>query len=176
MVKLIFSHLMVQFWIPKNTVQNQLARLEGEEAHHARDVFRMKEGDSIRLFDGEGNGYQGKIRRISEEAVEAEVLSSVQAPSKPSVSVVLGQSMIPRERMDEVVEKATELGALEIIPVLSQRSIIRLSLQKRKAKKSHWEKVALSACKQCDRLDLPKIHEVVKLEELLKDLKRFAGR
>ena len=46
MVKLIFSHLMVQFWIPKNTVQNQLARLEGEEAHHARDVFRMKEGDS----------------------------------------------------------------------------------------------------------------------------------
>lgn len=149
---------MPQFLIPKNSVQDGRAELRGDEAHHARDVFRMKAGDVIQLFDGEGSGFTGRITALTKEAIEIAVESRVTEPPPPPF--ILVQSILPRDAMDWVVEKATELGVTEIVPAVAERCVARTG------KKEHWEKIALAACKQSGRLWLPKVREEAPLSAI----------
>jgi len=149
---------MPQFLI-KNPPRADRATVEDEEAHHARNVFRMKEGDAIRLFDGNGTGWDGKIARVGKTKLEVQILRERKAAA-PKVRVTLAQSVLPRDAMDWAVHKAVELGAAQIVPVLAERCVSRSD------KKSHWEKIVLAACKQCDRLDLPLVHDAVPLKKL----------
>lgn len=164
---------MPQFFVRKNAIKDGWATLEGEEAHHARAVCRLKVGDPIRVFDGEGRGLEGRIEGVSRRTVGVKISVEHHEPDGHGINVVLGQSLVPRDAMDWIVEKATELGAGEIIPVVSERSIVKLGAVKRSSKRSHWQRLALSACKQCGRLILPKIHEVTPLRELARGAEHY---
>lgn len=157
---------MSQFFINKSLIQANRVVLMGEEAHHARDVFRIRKGDRIRLFDGEGKGYEGCILRFSKEDVEIEIQSEFDAAPKKGPRLILAQSVLPRDAMDWSIRKATELGVDEIIPLAAERSVARMNSRRREDKKNHWDKIALSACKQCERLTIPEISEIKTQGEL----------
>lgn len=142
---------MPQFHVKKGTVSGGRAVLDGDEAHHARDVVRLKSGDAISLFDGEGAGYDGLITAVSRSKIEIDVTGSRTEPEGPAPRVTLAQSILPAEAMEWSVWKATELGADAVLPLLAERCVARSE------KKAHWEKTALAACKQCGRLRLPRI-------------------
>ena len=142
---------MPQFFVRKEAISNGWAEVEGDEAHHARDVFRLKRGDAIKLFDGEGNGFGGRVADVSRSRLRVEIVTRAAEPA-PRMRVTLAQSVLPRDAMDWVIEKAVELGVSEIAPVMPMRSIARLDPKRRTEKKEHWEKLVLAACKQCERL------------------------
>ncbi len=157
---------MPQFLIRKSP-QGGAAFVEDEEAHHAQNVFRLKEGDAIRLFDGKGGGYSGTIRSLKKEMVEVAVTKEFRA-QPPAVRVTLAQSVLPRDAMDWAVHKAVELGASAIAPVVAERCVSRAD------KKDHWEKVVLAACKQCDRLDLPQVLDALPLLKISPRIRAYA--
>ncbi|MBF0254722.1 MAG: 16S rRNA (uracil(1498)-N(3))-methyltransferase [Candidatus Omnitrophica bacterium] len=157
---------MPQFLVKKSALGDGKARLDGDEAHHARDVFRLKEGDTIRLFDGDGKGFEGQISHMGKKDIDIRIFSTHQSEAPPAVLITLGQSLIPHQAMDDVIQQATELGVEEIIPVASRRSIVRLSSPRSHSKKEHWNKVALAGCKQCERLKVPVIRGPMDIEDV----------
>ena len=160
---------MAQFLIQKDKISNGCTILEGEEAHHAKDVFRLKEGDEIRLFDGEGHGWKGLIQVLHKSSIQIQGLSEY-SDKNSTPTIILAQSLLPRDSMDWVVEKATELGVSEIQPLFTERCQIKLNEAKKELKAKHWQKTALSACKQSGRLTLPQVQEPIGFRELLDGL------
>ncbi len=156
---------MPQFLVSPTDLKNGKAVLTGEEAHHARDVVRIRAGDPIRLFDGAGTGFRGTVSAFQGKGVEVRIESSFREDR--DTGPVLVQSLLPKEAMDWLVEKATELGVREIIPITTRRTQVRLEKKRAEEKRAHWEKTALAACKQCDRLRLPVVRGVLSLEEWL---------
>lgn len=142
-------------------------RLEGDEARHARDVFRLGPGDPIRVFNGLGQAAKGRVKHVSKREVEVAVEGRLPSDPAPAVRIDLAQALVPHETMDEVVRQASELGAARIRPIACERSVVRLDTEKRIAKLEHWKKTALAACKQCDRNTLPEILAVVSAKELV---------
>ena len=164
---------MTQFLVRKDAIRPPRAFLDGEEAHHAHSVFRLKVGDPIQIFDGQGQGFNGRITQSRKTRVEVEILNHRSKPSDSGIQITLGQCLIPRDAMDTVVLKATELGVREIIPLVSSRSQVKLDFKKRSQKQGHWDNLALAACKQCDRLMLPMIGDVRPLSQLVKAFDTF---
>ncbi len=159
---------MVQFYLPPDRWKSEDAELhlEGDEARHARDVFRLAPGDPIRIFDGLGSAAEARIRSASKSALGLQIEKKLPSDPAPPVRIDLAQALVPHETMDEIVRQASELGAARIWPVLCERSIVRLDAEKRISKLEHWKKTALAACKQCDRNTLPEVMPVVTAKEL----------
>ena len=163
---------MPQFLIRKETVSGGKAVVEGDEAHHARDVLRLKAGDEIRLFDETGASYTGRIFASDKKRLTVEILQSRPAPEAPKVRAALCQALLPRDAMEWVIEKAVELGASEILPVEFERGIVKLEGKKRGLKEDHWQKHALAACKQSGRTRVPRVFGITSPSDLVLALDR----
>ena len=132
--------------------------LPPEAAHHAQRVLRLRENDPVQLFDGEGNALDASISEISGKRVVLNRLQSCASERPSPLRIVLAQAMCSSEKMDWVVQKATELGAAEIQPVQTQRSVAKLTGERIARRAAHWRSVAIAACEQCGRNRLPQIH------------------
>lgn len=161
---------MVQFYLPPDRWDSQIdsgtARLEGGEARHARDAFRLKPGDAIRIFDGRGSSARGRVKAATSSALDMTIERKLASDAEPRTHVDLAQALVPNETMDQIVRQAAELGVSRIWPVACDRSVVKLDADKRLAKVEHWKKTALAACKQCDRNTLPEVMPVLTAREL----------
>ncbi len=159
---------MVQFYCPTGpwNGDSQKASLDGDEARHARDVFRLKEGDPIRLFDGKGSAAAGRITAATKAGLEVRIETRLPSDPIPVISLELAQALVPGETMDQIVRQAAELGVNRIWPVACERSVVRLDADKRLTKLEHWKKTVLAACKQCDRNTLPEVMPVITPRDL----------
>ncbi|MFT5206938.1 MAG: 16S rRNA (uracil1498-N3)-methyltransferase [Candidatus Omnitrophota bacterium] len=157
---------MVQF-LSKISFQSDLAEITGLEAKHVKSAFRMKVGDSIRVFDGEGQVAKGQVSNMQKDMIQVTAIKPISMPVSP-LQVDLAQSLLPHDRMDEIVLKATELGVARIIPCLTKRSIVKLDKQKFDSKIERWKKIVLAGCKQCDRAILPKVEPIHSVPDLIK--------
>lgn len=138
---------MPQFFIPEGTKANDLIRLSPSEAHHLRDVLRLKLGETIHLTDGKGRRYQGEIRSLTKK--EAAVLIRKELPPEVMKGILkIGQALLKREKMEFVVQKSVELGVASFHPFISSRTAVRLEGDK---KIKRWQKIADEAAKQCER-------------------------
>jgi len=147
--------------------------LAEEEEHHLLDVLRAQPGDRVTLFDGQGHEalaqislapHEGKVtrRRIVMKIVEA--VRAIQ----PGVSLTLIQALPKGQRMDWIVEKATELGASAIVPVITERVVARLTEKQKADRRSRWQRIALSAAKQCRTNWIPEIRPVGGLSDAVR--------
>lgn len=138
--------------------------LSGAAAGHARRVLRLGPGDAVTLFNGDGADYPSRIRAFADDAVEVDVLGTAppSAPESP-VAISLVQGIARAERMDLIVQKATELGVAAIQPVVTARSVVRLDASSGGRKQAHWQAVAISACEQCGRARTPRLAAPVPL-------------
>ena len=128
-------------------------------ARHVQ-VLRLQPGDPLRLFDGRGGEYDAVVRHMGRSEVRVEVGAHHAVESEAGVAVHLAVGMPANERMDWLVEKATELGAASIQPLLAERSVLRLAGERAQKKQAHWQGIAIAACEQCGRNRVPVVHAV----------------
>jgi 16S rRNA (uracil1498-N3)-methyltransferase len=147
---------------------------EGTAAHLAK-VLRARAGDELVLFNGDGREFAGAIEAVRGARVSASVGDGRPVDRESPIAVTLVQCVPRGDRMDFVVQKATELGVSRIVPVLSQRSVVRLDLRQAETKAVHWRAVAVSACEQCGRNRLPIIDAARPLLSYLGESTAAAG-
>jgi 16S rRNA (uracil1498-N3)-methyltransferase len=149
--------------------------LPPDTASHLAKVLRARAGDELILFNGDGREYSGAIEAVRGSRVAASVGDSRQVNRESPLSTTLVQCVPRGDRMDFIVQKATELGVARIVPVLSQRSVVRLDKAQAESKAVHWRAVAVSACEQCGRNRLPVIEAARPLLNYLGELAPGAG-
>jgi len=134
--------------------------LEADAAHHLARVLRLPIGSPLILFNGDGNEYRAEIIALDKKNVVV-VISNVLTEARESpLAIHLGVAISKGERMDWVIQKATELGVTEISPLQSERVEVRLHGEREEKKLAHWRAVAISACEQCARNRIPVINDV----------------
>jgi 16S rRNA (uracil1498-N3)-methyltransferase len=147
---------MHRFYLAPNDWSS--AELTGSEAHHARSVLRFGTGDRVVLFDGRGREATAEISSLEAGAVRLRILQeAVTPPLRAHIS--LAQAIPKRKNMDLIVQKAVEIGAAEICPLLSARTVVQLDPESAAQKQAKWQTVALEAAKQCGQNWLPQVHE-----------------
>jgi 16S rRNA (uracil1498-N3)-methyltransferase len=133
--------------------------LPPETAAHVVKVLRARVGDALIVFNGDGREFSAEIDRIRGSQVTASVGPGSAPDRESALAVTLVQSVPRGDRMDFIVQKATELGVARIVPTVSQRSVVRLDARQSAAKAAHWRAVVASACEQCGRNRLPALEE-----------------
>jgi 16S rRNA (uracil1498-N3)-methyltransferase len=128
-------------------------------ARHVQ-VLRMQPGDALTLFDGAGGEYAAKVERMGRSDVSVMVGDHLAVEREAPRAVHLAVDMPANERMDWLVEKATELGVASIQPLATAHGVLRLSGERAEKKRAHWEAIAVAACEQCGRNRVPVIHPV----------------
>jgi len=160
-----------RFYVSIDKFADGKIRIEGKEAHHILDVLRLKRGDKAVLFGEDGKEYSGFIIETSAKAVIFSIDSVTDAQSrKNKTRITLAQALPKKNKMDLIVEKATELGVDTIIPVQTERSIVKLR-DAGTAKTGRWMRIAIEAAKQCGRADVSTIKEVMDFDASLKFVK-----
>lgn len=132
--------------------------LAPEAAQHAAKALRLKAGDSLVVFDGRGGEYEAAIQRIDRGRVDVKVGAWREARSEPRLDVGLVQGLPEAaDKMDWIIQKATELGIAWIQPVTCERSVVRLSGERAERRQAHWRRVAIAACEQSGRTLIPEV-------------------
>jgi 16S rRNA (uracil1498-N3)-methyltransferase len=155
---------MHRFYIPPGNWNADSLVLTKSEAHHARDVLRMKRGDKTVLFNGQGREITAEIVDLGRDEIRLRKLHETKTPSL-RCRITLGQAIPKGKNMDLIVQKAVEIGATEISPIISERTIIHLSAKDAAQKQAKWQQVAIEAAKQCGQNWLPQVHLPRKLKD-----------
>jgi 16S rRNA (uracil1498-N3)-methyltransferase len=161
---------MPRFYVPYPRIENELLRIEGDEVKHIRKVLRLKSGDEMIVFDGSGKEYEGKIIEVGSSSVEIRIQNSFISKKESHLEITLAQSLLKGEKMDYLIQKATELGVKEIIPFFSSRSVPRFEKTVSLKRRRRWEKIAVGASKQSGRGVVPKIEPVQDYSEMIKNI------
>jgi 16S rRNA (uracil1498-N3)-methyltransferase len=158
---------MPRFFCPLPLATGVSLNLPDGAARHVQ-VLRLQPGDSVTLFNGEGGEFEATVTRMGRSEVEVEVgaHASVEREALRAVHLVLGAPA--NERMDWLVEKATELGVASITPLVTERSVLRLSGERAQKKQAHWQAIAVAASEQCGRNRVPAVQPLLPLTDWLK--------
>jgi 16S rRNA (uracil1498-N3)-methyltransferase len=143
--------------------------LSGSAAGHLTRVLRLRPGAALTVFNGQGGEYAASIERVQGGEVTVVVGEHQPLERESPFPLTLAQGVSRGERMDLVVQKATELGVSRLVPVLTERSIVRLDEERSDRKSSHWRAIAIAACEQCGRNRLPEVALPARLGEFLRD-------
>ena len=135
-------------------------------ARHVQ-VLRLQPGDALTLFDGRGGQWSAQVLAMGRKAVSARVLAHQPVDCELARSVTLALGMPANERMDSLVEKATELGVARIVPLVCERSVLRLAGERAERKAAHWQAIAVAACEQSGRNQVPVVTAPLALKDWL---------
>lgn len=138
------------------------------QAHYIGRVLRHAVGDPVQLFDGSGQEYLGELIEVGKKTVRVELREVLAGQAESPLRIHLGQGLSRGERMDWAIQKACELGANEITPIVSTRCEVRLKDERADKRMAHWRQVAISACEQCGRSVLPLLHPPLNLDDWLR--------
>ena len=136
-------------------------------AHHASRVLRLREGDTVTLFNGEGGEFEAPLTRIESRLVSAAVGRHDPVERESPLTVTLLQGLAGAERMDYVIQKAVEMGVAAITPVTTARSVTRLDPARASKRAEHWRSVIVASCEQCGRNRLPSLHPLCDFDAAL---------
>lgn len=143
--------------------------LPEHSAHHAREVLRLRAGDTVRLFDGRGEEYDAVLDRVTRQEVHAYIRGIASPRPESPLRITLALSPLKGDRMELVVQKATELGVAAIVPVVTIRTDAAARPALRGTRQERWEKVASGAAEQCGRAVVPDIPPTTTLDRLAAD-------
>jgi len=128
--------------------------------HHAARVLRLRAGDRVTLFNGQGGEHAAVITAITRQEVSVEVGPHDPVERESPLAVTLVQAVSSGERMDLTIQKAVELGVQRIVPVDSERGVVRLKGERAEKRVAHWQQVAIAACEQCGRNRIPEVRMI----------------
>lgn len=153
---------MPRFHCPIPLAEGAVVELPPGAARHVQ-VLRLQPGRELTLFNGEGGEFEAVVQRMGRSDVTVRIgrHHAVEREAQRQVHLAIG--MPANERMDWLVEKAAELGAASIQPLLAERSVLKLSGERAARKQAHWQGIAIAACEQCGRNRVPPVHEAAAL-------------
>ncbi len=163
---------MHRFYIPPENWRTDALVLHDSEAHHCRNVLRLESGDKVVLFNGRGSEITAEIISTDGREVSLREVTAVQTPAL-RCRITLGQAIPKGKNMDLIVQKAVEIGAAEIAPILSDRTVVRLDEESASSKQSKWQTVAIEAAKQCGQNWLPKVRTPQTLAQFFETRRQF---
>ena len=146
---------------------NQMIALEGDISHYLLKVLRLKPGAKLTLFNGDDHTYSACITDIEKKKVLVNILDKTFQSLESSTHTHLGQALTRGEKMDFVLQKATELGVSDITLLSSEFTSVKFSHERLEKKMQHWQKVITSACEQCERNVVPTLHPVMPANDWL---------
>ncbi len=162
---------MRRFYCDKENIKDNTVYFDRDESKHISKVLRLEKGEEIIVSVGDGIDRYCTLISSGEECI-ATVNESVLNENEPSAEIILFQSVIKNEKMDFLVQKVSELGITKIVPVITERTVVKIEDPKKEDKKQErWQKIALEACKQCGRSRIPEVVKAVKL----KDAQKYFG-
>jgi 16S rRNA (uracil1498-N3)-methyltransferase len=163
---------MHRFYLPPANWQPNALRLTGAEAHHARNVLRLQSGAKAVLFNGRGRELTAEVTGLAGRDIELRKLHESATPPL-RCRITLGQAIPKGKNMDLIVQKAVELGAAEIVPIMSDRTIVRLADDEAAQKQAKWQQVAIEAAKQCGQNWLPEVERPRPLAQFFAERRTF---
>jgi len=157
---------MHRFFLPPEHCRSSTLELTGDEAHHALRVLRIQTGERVTVLDGAGNVLLCEVRETTKRAVNLGLLHKSSSPPLPC-QITLLQSVPKARAMDYIVQKATELGAARVVPILTERTVVHLDGKTAAEKAEKWQQIALESIKQCGSPWLTKIEAPLTLKSFL---------
>jgi len=145
-----------------------MLKIEGEEVRHIRKVLRLKRGDGIVVFNGSGKEYEGAIIEEGPSSVVIMIQNIFSSKTESQLEITLAQSLLKGDKMDYLIQKATELGVKEMIPFFSSRSVPLIEKSRRPKRYYRWQRIAVEASKQCGRGVVLKIEPLQEYFQILK--------
>lgn len=144
-----------------------VALIRGTEHHHLSRVLRMREGEAVCMFDGDGRGFRGIIQSIAKEDSCVRITGPDDRAVEPSFRLILAQGIPRHDRMEVVIQKATELGVARIVPVIAERSLVKAKSAHEWNRVVRWRRVAREAARQSGRLRVPPVDDPVPWDEFI---------
>ncbi|MFA5072946.1 MAG: 16S rRNA (uracil(1498)-N(3))-methyltransferase [Nitrospirota bacterium] len=160
-------HRLPRFFITPDQVQDRGITIVGDDVHHIRSVLRMQLGDMLTLSNGQGIEYVARITDITKQKIKAEIVSESEGRILLP-QVILGQGLPKSDTMDLIVQKATELGVEQIVPLITERTVVKIGQEQKRI--SRWQKISLNAAKQSDRSTIPHITDIQSFTGFLNSL------
>ncbi|MEY8762965.1 MULTISPECIES: 16S rRNA (uracil(1498)-N(3))-methyltransferase [Clostridium] len=160
---------MNKFFVPEQDIHCGRAFIRGDDARHISRVLRLQCGSEININNCSGREFLGKIEKTEKNVVVVKILKELELYNESPVNMYLFQGLPKSSKMDLIVQKATEIGACEITPVITKRVVVKGNFSQYK-KVGRWNKIAGEACKQCKRSRIPLVNNPVNFERLLQSL------
>ena len=159
---------MYRFYVSADQLAEKEVFISGGDVNHIKNVLRLEVGDWIVACDGNGTDYVSRIQSICSDEVVASIEKVQPTGTELPVRITLFQGMPKKDKLELIIQKAVELGACEIVPVMTKRTVVKLSEEKKINKRlERWQSIAYAAAKQCDRGIIPTVLKPVSYEEAL---------
>ena len=149
---------------------HQHVELSPQNSHHLARVLRARVGAPVQLFNGDGKHYDGKLITVDNKRCTVQIESDSPCHTESPVQITLLQGLSRNDRMDTCLQKSTELGVTDVVPVICNRSKYKLDARRQQKKMQHWQQIIVSACEQSGRCVVPHLHEPVSLATALQSL------
>ena len=164
---------MYHFFINQDQVEDDLIRIIGPDVNHIKNVLRMGAGEEVLISNGVDKDYLCEVTSVTSQEVTARILTVEEGGRELPARITLFQGLPKGDKMELIIQKAVELGAYEIVPVETKRTVVKLDKKKEEAKLRRWNAVSESAAKQSKRLIVPEVTGVKSLKEALVFSKEF---
>ena len=159
---------MHRFHISPGSIIEGSVILDKKEGHHALSVLRVEAGEVVELLDGRGGVYQGIVASTEKGRVKVSVREKSSRHPQNGPQITLAVSVIKPERMEYLIEKSCELGVHAVLPLITERTVVRLSPERWRGKIQRWQKIAQESCKQCGQSRTPEIQNVEKFDKVIR--------
>ncbi len=157
---------MPVYFIQSTQITGKQVHIKGELAHHLRNVLRFRTGDTLEVVDENRCRYRITLDDLTPHQLLAHILTADEPKDFPSLEITLAQSLLKNPKMDWVLQKATELGVTSLLPIITERTVVRPSMERTSHQIERWTRIAREAAQQCGRLDIPSVGGLIHFPEL----------
>ena len=159
-----------RFFVEPEQINDGVVRVAGSDVIHISRVLRLGRGSLLTILDGRGKSYEAEILELDKHEVVCEIKRELLTVPACPVKVTLVQGIPKGDKMDLIIQKGTELGVNRVIPLICQRTVVKMEDDRMIRKRERWQRISLEAAKQCRRPDVPQVSEPADLEKVLADM------
>ncbi len=158
---------MNRFFLAEQNMSHDFFRITGSDVRHITRVLRLRPGDLIQVITPHGQEWEARIEQLDNNQVVGALLQNISIPREPLLKITLVQGLPKAGKMDDIIQKGTEVGMVSFVPLLCERAVVRLDQDKGKQKTERWQKIAEEAAKQARRTIIPHVALPATLAEVL---------
>lgn len=160
---------MSRFFVNGKNILSDSIIITGEDVIHIKKVLRLKGGDNIIVSDGIGTDYHVEIQKIGSDMIDTKIINSYKNISEPPVNITLFQGLPKSDKMNYIIQKSVELGVKRIVPVITERTVVKISKNKDyKKRHQRWNRISMEAAKQCNRGIVPQVKYPIPFKDAIK--------
>lgn len=164
---------MPKFFVDDTCIFENKICIVGDDVNHIKNVLRLKPGNNIIVSNGKDKEFEVKITGIRDKVVETEIIRQIYQNVEPSIDITLIQGLPKSDKLELIIQKAVEIGVKKIIPIITERVIVKLDKEKLQPKVERWQKIAEQAAKQSGRNIIPEVSKPVNYKEFLKIIQNY---